>query len=125
MSIESAELQDAYFRVIDLAEELVDRVSFLSFAPAWEALVSVTVPEVARGDSFEIALPAEGYRRSTVKLSASDIEGLGEKLNDVNSVAMRLFRRGLSARSPYQVLGDLWTGLEVLATAEAPGWRIR
>src|SRR5438552_3170000 len=73
LTIHDVELKDAYFRTIDSGEELADRVSFLTYAPATAELISVTVPQVKLGEEFSIALPVEGYRRSRVRVASADI----------------------------------------------------
>ena len=117
--IEHDELEEAYFCGIDLAEELVDRLSFLSYGPSYSQMVSVTVPEVRRNDQFEIAVSIAYYQRSCIQLSPGDIESLSNKPNDETSIALRMFRKGVSAVSPYQSLADLWTAIEAVSDKSA------
>jgi hypothetical protein len=79
----------------------------------------VTVPEVNIGESFQIAVPVEGYQRSCVRIDPSHIASLDQRSEESTSVALSMFRRGVSAGTPYQVLTDLWTAVEAIAEREA------
>lgn len=117
--IENNHLEEAYFHSVDMAEELTDRLSFLSYGPAFVEMISVTVPEVRINEQFQIAVPIASFQRSCVRLSPSDIESLDQKPNSETSIALRMFRKGLSSNSPYQVLADLWTSIETISAMNA------
>lgn len=97
--IDHDDFKEAYYRFIDLADELADRLSFLSYAPATVEIVSMTVPQVVTHEEFQIAVPIEGFRRSRVVIDAHDIASLDNRPESA-SIALRMFRRGMSATTP-------------------------
>lgn len=119
MTIETDTLKDALTRAIDLNETLQDRIAYLSFAPAESAIVSVAPPTATYGQPFEIAVPVPGFRRDRTALSASDIAALDPESPEEAETALRLLRRGVNARLPFDSFMDLWSGIEALANAAA------
>jgi hypothetical protein len=93
-------------------------VSFLSYAPATQRVISLTVPQVRANEVFYIAIPSDGVRRTRVPMTSIDIESI-TSVPQSSGVALRMFRRGLTAESPFQALTDLWTGVEAVAERQA------
>lgn len=117
--VEDEKPTEAYYHGIDLAMELTDRLSFLSYAPSDAHVLSVTVPSVKPNATFEIILPTTGYRRTRVQLCPQDIEAFDNRSNDAASIALRLFRTGISTDSPYRIFADLWTSVEAIGVKRA------
>src|SRR5690349_19400411 len=86
--IDHDDFKEAYYRFIDSADELADRLSFLTYAPATVEIVSMTVPQVVPREQFQIAVPVEGFRRSRVAIEANDIASLDNRPESA-SIALR------------------------------------
>ncbi len=116
-TLEIQNLEDAYYRAFDLANELLDAISFLSFAPTKGDVISVTVPKAKMGEPFDIALPINNLRRSTVTIDAAKLSKLcsGSSITKKAAISLRKFRSGLASTSPYQVISDLWSSVETIA----------
>ncbi len=67
-------LEEAFFQGLDIAEEVVDRLSFLSFAPATFNPISVTVPSTKFEIPFDIGIPFIACWRSRSAISAERFE---------------------------------------------------
>jgi hypothetical protein len=116
----SEDIETAYFQACDAAEELADRIAFLSFAATEVTVLSVTYPNVALGELFEIAMPPMGRSfRSTVAITTADIAQLDQPRSGGAARALRLLRTGISSDSSYHALAQLWAAAEVIARERA------
>lgn len=114
VSLPRMSLEEAWFLAYDLANTLADAVSLLSFAPASAGIVSVSPAVVHLNQEFDIAIPVECFRRTTVALDTAKLETLCAERERAVEIAMRKFRTGLRA-GWYQLIVDLWTAIETIA----------
>ena len=111
---------DAYAAAWDIADELADRIAFLSYAPVRGSIISVTRPRVRIGEEFDLALPLGSSTRSRTPIPSGAVEDLDEPHRDEHvAIALRRFRTGLAAMNPYAAYQDLWRSLERLCDVEA------
>ncbi len=115
----SEDLETAYYQALDAAEELADRLAFVTFSPADVEMVSVTYPVASPGELFEIALPIPRLPRTSVDVTVEDIAQFDQPRPARGARALRLLRTGLSSVSSYHALAQLWAGTEVLAEERA------
>ncbi len=113
------DIKAAYFESFDIMDEFTDAVSFVAFAPASYEVLALTLAKSELNVPFRVIVPVESFKRSRVPVNRQKIEQLcGEKPEEV-AIALRAFRCGVSAHSPYEILRELWTSVETMGAKAA------
>ena len=113
-------IEEAFYIGMDLAEEAIDRLSFLSYAPAWGNTISITQPVLAVGEECLVGILYGAFQRSRVVVSEERFRQLDQiELDCSTSAALRAFRTGISDHNPYRSFAEFWKAVEPLAEAEA------
>jgi hypothetical protein len=118
LSIESDNLEDAFFESLDRISQIEDAVAFLSFGPVNAEFVSLTVASIKPDEWFDIVLPSDGFRRSRCSITSEKLEKLCLPKEKEAAIALHAFKQGVSSASPYNVVTELWTSVETLASKQ-------
>jgi hypothetical protein len=115
----SEDIETAYFRAVDFAEEVADRIAFLSLAGVEIGVITVTYPTADVDALFEIAAPVPDAHRSAVNITSEDFAQIDRSRSESQDRAVRLFRTGVSSPSPYHAVAQFWAAAEVIAEERA------
>lgn len=117
--LERDDIKTAFFESYDILDDLSDAIAFLSYAPVTYEMLSVTIPKSVLGVPFLIAIPNESYRRGRIEIERQKLEKICGNKGEEVSIALRAFRSGVSADSPYESLRELWTAVEAMGAKAA------
>lgn len=118
--VTNSSITESYFKIKEVNEKLLDRISYLSFAPCSGKLISVTKPSARFGEFFRVGLLKNTFQRSVHGITQEDFEELKD-IDDGGMIekSLRSHRYALESSSILDEIKNLWTSIEPLAKFEA------
>lgn len=120
--IESEKIEEALFKGLELIDEMLDRISYLTNAKAeLIKIISVVPPKVGKNEEFDICLPYGCFNRTSIlEISPNIFESFDDvEKESPDMISLHHYRKGLSAYNPLNSFQHYWIATETLAEKEA------